>query len=139
MTASGPGQGVAVRRAMVKAGRGGSIINIASILGLRVVGQLAPYTASKAGLIHLTKSLALDWARYGIRVNAIAPGYFKTDINEDFWDTEPGKAMIARIPQRRLGSLENLDGPLLLLASDAGASMTGATIPVDGGHLVSAL
>ena len=92
-----------------------------------------------AALVSLTKSLALDWARYGIRVNAIAPGYFKTDINEDFWDTEPGKAMINRIPQRRLGELENLDGPLLLLASDAGAYMTGTTITVDGGHLVSAL
>lgn len=126
-------------RAMVKAGRPGSIINIASILGLRVAGQLAPYAASKAGLIHLTEALALEWARYGIRVNAIAPGYFKTDINEEFWDTEPGKAMISRIPQRRLGDLENLDGPLLLLASDAGAYMTGVTIPVDGGHLVSAL
>jgi NAD(P)-dependent dehydrogenase (short-subunit alcohol dehydrogenase family) len=126
-------------RAMVKAKRPGSIINIASILGLRVAGQLAPYASSKAGLIHLTKALALDWARYGIRVNAIAPGYFKTEINEDFWGTEPGKAMIGRIPQRRLGDLENLDGPLLLLASDAGAYMTGAVIPVDGGHLVSGL
>jgi NAD(P)-dependent dehydrogenase (short-subunit alcohol dehydrogenase family) len=124
---------------MVKAKRPGSIINIASILGFRVAGQLAPYAASKAGLVHLTKSLALDWARYGIRVNAIAPGYFRTDINDDFWDTEPGKAMINRIPQRRLGELENLDGPLLLLASDASAYMTGTTVTVDGGHLVSAL
>jgi NAD(P)-dependent dehydrogenase (short-subunit alcohol dehydrogenase family) len=129
----------AAARAMVGAGRPGSIINIASILGLRVAGLLAPYAASKAGLIHLTRSLALDWARYGIRVNAIAPGYFRTDINDDFWDTEPGKAMLARIPQRRLGELANLDGPLLLLASDAGAYMTGVTIPVDGGHLVSTL
>lgn len=128
-----------VGRAMVRAKRPGSIINIASILGFRVAGQLAPYTASKAGLVHLTKSLALDWARYGIRVNAIAPGYFRTDINDDFWDTEPGKAMINRIPQRRLGVVENLDGPLLLLASDASAYMTGTTITVDGGHLVSAL
>ena len=128
-----------VGRAMVRVKRPGSIINIASILGFRVAGQLAPYTASKAGLVHLTKSLALDWARYGIRVNAIAPGYFRTDINDDFWDTEPGKAMINRIPQRRLGVVENLDGPLLLLASDASAYMTGTTITVDGGHLVSAL
>ena len=128
-----------VGRAMVRAKRPGSIINIASILGFRVTGQLAPYAASKAGLVHLTKSLALDWARYGIRVNAIAPGYFRTDINDDFWDTEPGMAMINRIPQRRLGELENLDGPLLLLASDASAYMTGTTVTVDGGHLVSAL
>jgi NAD(P)-dependent dehydrogenase (short-subunit alcohol dehydrogenase family) len=129
----------ATARAMVAARRPGSIINIASILGFRVAGQLAPYASSKAGLIHLTKSLALDWARYGIRVNAIAPGYFRTDINDDFWETEPGKAMINRIPQRRLGELENLDGPLLLLASDASAYMTGTTVTVDGGHLVSAL
>ncbi len=128
-----------VARAMVKAKRPGSIINIASILGVRVVGQLAPYVASKAGLIHLTKALALEWARYGIRVNAIAPGYFRTDINDDFWDTDPGKAMINRIPQRRLGEVDFLNGPLLLLASDASAYMTGATIPVDGGHLVSTL
>jgi NAD(P)-dependent dehydrogenase (short-subunit alcohol dehydrogenase family) len=128
-----------VGRAMVRAKRPGSIINIASIFGFRVAGQLAPYAASKAGLVHLTKSLALDWARYGIRVNAIAPGYFRTDINDDFWDTEPGKAMINRIPQRRLGELEYLDGPLLLLASDASAYMTGTTVTVDGGHLVSAL
>lgn len=128
-----------VGRAMVRAKRPGSIINIASILGFRITGQLAPYAASKAGLLHLTKSLALDWARYGIRVNAIAPGYFRTDINDDFWDTEPGMAMINRIPQRRLGELENLDGPLLLLASDASAYMTGTTVTVDGGHLVSAL
>lgn len=126
-------------RAMVSARRPGSIINIASILGLRVAGQLAPYAASKAGLVQLTKALALDWARYGIRVNAIAPGYFKTEINEDFWDTEPGRAMMKRIPQRRLGELENLDGPLLLLASDASTYMTGETIAVDGGHLVSSL
>jgi NAD(P)-dependent dehydrogenase (short-subunit alcohol dehydrogenase family) len=128
-----------VAKAMVADERPGSIINIASIVGLRPAGQLAPYAASKAGLIHLTEALGLEWARYGIRVNALAPGYYSTDINEDFWGTEQGKAMIARIPAKRLGELDNLNGPLLLLASDASVHMTGTTIPVDGGHLVSML
>ena len=117
----------------------GTIINIASILGKRVTGGVAAYTASKAGLIQLTKSLALELARYRIRVNAIAPGYFETDINAGFFDTEAGKAMIKRIPQRRVGRLADLDGPTLLLASDASAYMTGSVIDVDGGHLVSSL
>jgi len=117
----------------------GTIINIASILGKRVTGGVAAYTASKAGLIQLTKSLALELARYRIRVNAIAPGYFETDINAGFFETDAGKAMIKRIPQRRVGRLADLDGPTLLLASDASAYMTGSVIDVDGGHLVSSL
>ena len=129
----------AVAQAARAAGRGASIINVASILGLRVAGMVAPYAASKAGLIQLTKALALEWARYGIRVNALAPGYIETDLNADFFASEPGKKLIQRIPQRRLGRLGDLDGPLLLLASDASAYMTGAVIEVDGGHLVSSL
>lgn len=120
---------------MVAAGVQGSIVNIASILAFRVTGHNAPYVASKAGLLHLTRALALEWARHGIRVNAIAPGYFETDINRDFWDTAPGQAMIKRIPQRRLGQPADLDGALLLLASSASAYMTGSCITVDGGHL----
>lgn len=126
-------------RAMRAAGRPGSVINIASILGLRSAGGLSAYAASKAGLVHLTHALALELARFGIRVNAIAPGYYPTDMNAEFWETEAGEAMIKRIPMRRLGQLRDLEGPLLLLASDAGAYMTGAVIPVDGGHLCSAL
>ena len=118
---------------------GGSIVNIASILGLRVSGHLAAYTASKAGLVQLTKALALEWARYGIRVNALCPGYIETPINAGFFATEAGKALIGRIPQRRLGSQGDLDAPLLLLASDRSAYMTGSVIAVDGGHLVSGL
>jgi NAD(P)-dependent dehydrogenase (short-subunit alcohol dehydrogenase family) len=119
--------------------RGGSIVNIASILGLRQAGRVLPYAVSKAGAIQLTKVMALELARYGIRVNAIAPGYFDTEINSVFWGSDAGKRLIGRIPQRRLGRLEDLDGPLLLLASDASAYMTGAVLTVDGGHLVSSL
>jgi NAD(P)-dependent dehydrogenase (short-subunit alcohol dehydrogenase family) len=126
-------------RRMVAHGQGGCIINIASILGLRPVGGVPEYSASKAGLIHLTKVLALELARHNIRVNAIAPGYIRTDLNRDFFDSEAGQAMVRRIPQRRLGEPGDLDGALVLLASDASRYMTGAIIPVDGGHLLSTL
>lgn len=126
-------------RRLVAAGRPGRIVNIASIVGLRPVGHLAPYAAAKAGLIHLTGTLAMEWARHGIQVNAIAPGYFRTDINDFFWDTPSGTRLLDRIPMRRLGQPAELDGALLLLCSDAGAFMTGATIVVDGGHTVATL
>ncbi len=112
----------------------GTIINIASILGMFVAPALAPYMASKAGLIHLTRSMALEFARYKIRVNAICPGYFDTEINSEFLQTEYAQAMIKRTPQRRIGDLKDLTGPLLLLASDAGAYMTGTALVVDGGQ-----
>lgn len=128
-----------VARRMVAHGQGGCIINIASILGLRAVGGVPEYCASKAGLIHLTKVMALELARHNIRVNAIAPGYIRTDLNRDFFEGEAGQAMVRRIPQRRLGEPGDLDGALLLLASDASRYMTGAIIPVDGGHLLSTL
>lgn len=128
-----------VARYMAEHGHGGSIVNIASVLGLRVAKQLAPYIASKAGLVHLTRALALEWASYGIRVNAIAPGYFRTEINKDFFESQAGQKMIKRIPMRRIGKMEELDGPLLLLASDASRYMTGSILVVDGGHLVNSL
>lgn len=129
----------AAARRLIEARLPGSIINIASILGFRVAGHVAPYAASKAGLVQLTRALALEWARHRIRVNAIAPGYIETDLNRAFFGSDVGKALVARIPQRRLGRLEDLDGALLLLASDASAYMTGSSIVVDGGHLQSTL
>lgn len=128
-----------VARRAAESRRPASIINIASILGLRVANHLSPYAASKAGLLQLTKAMALELARYNVRVNAIAPGYVETDINRDFFKTGAGERMLSRIPTRRLGQLEELLGPLLLLASDAGSYMTGAVLAVDGGHLVSTL
>jgi NAD(P)-dependent dehydrogenase (short-subunit alcohol dehydrogenase family) len=129
----------AVARAMKAHARGGSIINIASILGVRQGGHVSPYAISKAGVLQLTKQLALELARYKIRVNAMVPGYFATELNQEFFQSDAGKALIGRVPQRRLGNIEDLDGPLLLLASDASRFMTGSTIAVDGGHLLSQL
>lgn len=126
-------------RRMVHHATSGTIVNIASITGLRVAGGIAPYAISKAGVVQMTKALALEWARHGIRVNALAPGYIETELNDAFFSSDAGKALIRRIPQRRLGEAKELDGPLLLLASDAGSYMTGSVIAVDGGHLVSGL
>jgi len=119
--------------------RGGSVINIASITGERPVGGAAAYSISKAAIISMTKVMAQDLARHGIRVNALAPGYFSTDMNRDVLASEVGQTMLRRSPMRRAGQMEELEGPLLLLASDRGSFMTGAIVPVDGGHLVSPL
>lgn len=129
----------AAARGLVQAGQPGTLINIASILGLRVRPQVASYAATKAAVLHLTQALALEWAPHRIRVNALAPGYFETDLNRDMLRSDAGQVLIARIPQGRVGQMHELDGPLLLLASDASAYMTGAVIPVDGGHLVNTL
>lgn len=126
-------------RRMVAAGRGGSIVNVASILGERVAGGVAPYAISKAGVVQATKAMALELARHRIRVNALLPGYVVTDLNREFLSSEAGDKLRSRIPSRRFGGLSDLDGPLLLLASDAGAAMSGATVAVDGAHLVSSL
>jgi NAD(P)-dependent dehydrogenase (short-subunit alcohol dehydrogenase family) len=120
-------------RHMVRLGHGGSIINIASVLGLKAEKQVIGYAASKAGLVHMTRALALELARYKIRVNAICPGYFPSEMTEAFVSGPIGEGLIARIPQRRLGAHADLEGPLLLLASDAGAYMTGSVLVVDGG------
>lgn len=123
----------AAARMMIAAGIRGSVINIASILGSAVQKGTAPYAAAKAGLLHLTRAMALEWARHGIRVNAIAPGYYYTDMAAEYLDSDSGRAMLKRIPQRRLGAPDELGGAILLLASDASAYMTGSVVTVDGG------
>lgn len=119
--------------------RGGAIVNVTSVLGLRVSGHVATYTASKAIVTQLTQALALEWARHGVRVNALCPGYIETPISGEFAMSEAGKKLIRRIPQRRLGQLSDLDAPLKLLCSDGAGYMTGTVLTVDGGHLCTSL
>jgi NAD(P)-dependent dehydrogenase (short-subunit alcohol dehydrogenase family) len=119
---------------MAAQGNGGAIVNIASILGLRTASHVAAYAAAKAGLISLTQSMAIELARHRIRVNALAPGYVETDLNRDFLRSPAGETMAKRVPLRRFGAPDDLDGALLLLVSDAGRYMTGSVIVVDGGH-----
>ena len=126
-------------QSMIKAGSPGSIINIASILGLRVSKALASYIAAKSAVVQITKAMALEWAPHGIRVNAIAPGFFITEMNQEQFDAGAGEILTKRVPMRRVGELEELSGPILLLASDAGSFMTGSTIAVDGGQLCNSL
>lgn len=121
-------------RHMVRLGHEGSIVNIASILGLGGIGQVAPYCASKAGLINLTRAMAVELARDGIRVNALAPGYIETDLNREFLAGAAGQALKKRVPQRRFGQPGDLDGALLLLASDASRYMNGSIVTIDGGQ-----
>ena len=125
----------AVAKRMVEK-KGGSIINISSVLGSRPIGTLTTYCASKGGLNQLTATMALELARYNIRVNAIAPGYIETPMNSDFFKSSPGQALINSVPQRRLGKLQDLDGILLLLASDAANFVTGTVMTVDGGFSI---
>ena len=126
-------------RRMVDAERSGVIINVLSILAFGVAGGLGPYAASKAGLLQLTRTMAMELARHRIRVNAIAPGYILTGMNREFFASDAGMTMTKRIPQRRIADPSELDGALLLLASDASSYMTGSTIVVDGGHLATGL
>jgi len=126
-------------RRMIAAGAPGSIVNIASITAERVQKALTNYAASKAGVVQFTKAAALEFAQHNIRVNALCPGYFQTPLNQEWFKTDEGQALIRRIPQRRTGNLEELNAPLLLLASDAGSLMTGSAVIVDGGHVLSEL
>jgi len=124
------------RLAQQPAAGGGAIINIASILGTTAQKGTGPYAASKAALLQLTRNMALEWARHQVRVNAIAPGYYSSDLADDFLASDAGRAMLRRIPQRRLGELPDLTGAILLLASDASRYMTGSVVTVDGGHSI---
>jgi NAD(P)-dependent dehydrogenase (short-subunit alcohol dehydrogenase family) len=126
-----------VAERLIDAGRPGGIVNVASLLSFATREGVPAYCASKAGVAHLTEQMALELAKHGIRVNALAPGYFKTDLNREMLESEVGARLVDRVPQRRLGKLDDLDGPLLLLASDAGAYMTGVVLSVDGGHRVA--
>lgn len=125
----------AVARRMVADERPGSIVNIASLISLKVVNNLATYAMSKSALDHMTRALAREWARHGIRVNSIQPGYIKTEINAEFFDSPPGQKFIASMPNKRLGMPSDLDGPLLLLASDASRGMSGACLLVDDNQI----
>lgn len=126
-------------RRMVAAETGGSIVNVASILGLHPGLDQTFYATAKAAVVQLTKNTALELWRKGIRVNALCPGYFETEMNRDFFQSDKGKTYLKKIPPQRLGSLDELSAPLLLLASDAGSFMTGVALPVDGGHLLGTL
>jgi len=118
---------------------GQRLVNTASVLGLRVAISQSSYATSKAAVIQLTKSLALEWGRKNIRVNALCPGYFVTEINQEFINSDKGQAYIAGTPARRTGKLQELTAPFLLLASDAGSFVNGTTLTVDGAHSIGNL
>lgn len=126
-------------KAMIRVKQPGSIINIASILGLGVSKALGSYIAAKSAVVQLTKAMALEWSRHGIRVNALAPGYFVTEMNQQQFEQGAHEIVRQRVPMGRVGDLAEIAGPLLLLASDAGNYMTGSIVVVDGGHLCSGL
>ena len=117
--------------------KSGRIINISSIAGLRAINQLAVYGMSKAGLIQMTRAMALEWGRHGINVNAICPGYIETEINSDYWKSEGGQKLLSMLPRKRVGQSQDLDGVLLLLASGASAFINGAVISADDGFSVA--
>ena len=123
----------AVGRSMIARKCPGRIINIASVAGLRVLAQLSTYCMSKAAVVHMSKALAHEWGRYNINVNAICPGYIETGINREYWQTDGGKKLVSMLPRRRVGQPEDLDGLVLLLASDQSNFINGAVITADDG------
>lgn len=123
-------------RRLLAAKKQGAIVNIASVLGLAVSKGAVAYAAAKAGVVQVTKALAVELAFKGVRVNAIAPGWFVTEMNDDYLSSEAGAAIKREIPMGRFGNSGDLDGALLLLVSDAGSYITGATVVVDGGQVV---
>jgi NAD(P)-dependent dehydrogenase (short-subunit alcohol dehydrogenase family) len=129
------------RRMIARAGKQaelrGRIVNIASVAGLRVLPQIGLYCISKAALIQMTKAQALEWGRYGINVNALCPGYVRTELNEAYWDTEGGRKLVQMLPRRRVGEPSELDGVLLLLVADESQFINGAVITADDGMSVT--
>lgn len=121
-------------RRLAEAKRPGAIINIASILGLGVQPGYSAYAASKGAVVQLTRALANDLMRFGIRVNAIAPGWFETEMSQAYFASEKGQAALRSMPSRRLGQLDELVGPVIMLASEAGSFVNGVVLPVDGAH-----
>ncbi|MGY3532749.1 SDR family NAD(P)-dependent oxidoreductase [Bradyrhizobium sp. USDA 4452] len=124
-------------RRMILRKQPGNIVNVASVLGQGVLKAVSPYAISKAGMIQGTKAMALELAGNNIRVNALAPGYIDTEMNHDFWSTPAGERLAKRIPQRRVGAESDLDGAIMLLASNASRYMTGTVVTVDGGFLLN--
>jgi NAD(P)-dependent dehydrogenase (short-subunit alcohol dehydrogenase family) len=115
---------------------GGRIVNIASMAGLRVLGQIGVYAMSKAAVVHMTRAMALEWGRYGINVNAICPGYIDTEINHHHWDTDQGRKLIAALPRKRVGQPQDLDTALIMLCANESHFINGAVIQVDDGFAV---
>lgn len=122
-----------IKRSKLDPQRQARIINIASMAGLKVLAQIGVYCMSKAAVVQMTKAMALEWGRYNINVSAICPGYIRTEINAHHWDTEAGQKLIQMLPRKRIGQPEDLDGLLLLLASDSSHFMNGSVIAADDG------
>jgi len=115
---------------------GGRIVNVASVAGLRAVGQIGVYAMSKAGVIHMTRSMALEWGRYGINVNAICPGYIDTEINHHHWQTEGGRKLVDMLPRKRVGKPKDLDAVLMMLCANESGFVNGAIVQADDGFNV---
>ncbi|MCW5721211.1 MAG: SDR family oxidoreductase [Devosia sp.] len=128
----------AVARQMAARGAGGAIVNLCSLTSYVGIPTAVPYGASKTGLLGMTRALSAEWAAHGIRVNAIAPGYFRTDMTEGFYADEAwAKGMLGKIPQQRFGEMDDIGGAVVFLASAASAYITGQCLPIDGGYLAS--
>lgn len=122
-----------IEHSRTNSGFRGRIVNIASAAGLRPFAGLGVYAMSKAAVIHMTRMQALEWGRFGINVNAVCPGYIRTEMNESLWETERGQRLMQSLPRQRVGSVEDLDGLILLLSSDESQMINGAVIPIDDG------